>query len=349
MGKIPKFQDSTLGDENKGFQALANKKAMQNGTMKAPTPPPTTTSMQDALKGLAQQPQQFADGGEVPSPISDPLINGGFQMPSGPAASAPTPPAPMPASGDDSDSDADQSASLQAITAALSKTPDTNPNIYQGMTADDRLALQKQLMSKMSSGGNLIAQGLGGIGDAVSNSFGGKNTNFQQNIMKNNQQQMENSLNAVDTARAQRLQDVQGNQQAQLSDPNSAMSQSMRKTLQSAGLKVPSGMSGDIMLKVAGPLGELAMKQATLGLQQQQVNNTTANQNSERVLQAIKDKQDMGITGALKDKLLNGGAASKALDAEISEGNNSQPAGHGIPDLGSTFNGQKVIGVKRIS
>lgn len=344
------MQDSTLGDEKKGFQMLANKKAAQNGTMKAP--PPTTTSMQDALASLAKQPQRFADGGTV-TPESDDLINQNFMMPSGPAATLPVPPssdAQDPAAGTPTSATTDPSAPnpiTQAIMA-LKSAPDTNPNIYQGMTADDRLRLQQQLMSKMNSGGNLVAQGLGGIGDAVSNSFGGKNTHFQQDIMKNNQQQMDNSLAGIDTARAGRLQDIQGNQAAQMADPNGAIAQSMRKTLQSAGLKVPSGMSPEVMLKVAGPLGELALKQAQMAIQQQQVNATQANAQASRREEAAKalgerpwyQKAAELLPGVKSD-------STEELQSEL----HPAPAAtlpHGIPDIGQTFNGGKIMKVTKV-
>lgn len=330
-------------------------------------------SMQKGLQSLAMPKQMFAPGGTVGDPLmdqslmtpggaipaaapqmpdadptADPLINQGFQTPSGMTDDGGASQPAMPSES----SSPDLHSAITAAISNLQNTPDTNPNIYQGMTAEDRLALQKQLMAKMNSGGNLVAQGLGGLGDAISNSYGHKNTSFQNDITANNQKQMENQLGAADTYRSDKLQDIQGNQQAQLSDPNSAMSQSMRKTLQSAGLKVPSGMSGEIMLKIAGPLGELALKQTQVELQRQQINATQGNAEASRREEAAKalgerpwyQKAAELLPGVKSD-------STKELQGELGRGAGAANAAvpHGIPDLGSTFNGRKVLSVKKVS
>jgi hypothetical protein len=166
--------------------------------------------------------------------------------------------------------DGGQIPSLSDTTAALSSTPDTNYDFYGQLGPDQRQDLFRQLQDQKKSVPSLIASGLGGLGDSIANSFGNQHAHAQDDVIANQNQRQSAELGAFDTQREQKLQGMQANQDQMMNDPNHPIAKAMQQTLRSAGLNVPSGMPAGVMLKVAGPLGELAMKQAALGVQQGQ-------------------------------------------------------------------------------
>jgi hypothetical protein len=247
--------------------------------------------------------KDYANGGYVPGPLTFD-VNGQVDPnnipPTVPPIAQPTVPP------------------ISNVMQNLNQTPNTNYDFYKDIGADQRAALYKQLLEKQTSGGNMLAQGIGGIGDAIANSYGGQHTNFQNEARDIAAKNTENRIGAVDTQRQQRMQDMQGNMEMQMNDPNSPMSQSMRKTLMAAGLQVPSGMPANIMLKISGPLGEFALKQATLGVQTQVANQNQVNQVAGRKLEAAKGKQArpwyqkaIELVPAFKSD------ATKAMEAEL--------------------------------
>lgn len=193
--------------------------------------------------------------------------------------------------------------SLSATASSLNQTPDTNYDFYGDVSADKRKALYDQLLKQQTNPGNIMAQAVGGLGDAISNSFGGQHNKFQDETRGIAEQNTANRIGAVDTQRQQKLQDLQGNQEMIMSDPNHPIAKSMQETLRKAGLNVPSGMPANVMLKVAGPLGELAMKQATLAVQQQIANQTGSHQKAEEDSSAegMRLKADEDKRNALKE------------------------------------------------
>jgi len=168
--------------------------------------------------------------------------------------------------------DGGQIPSLSDTTAALNSTPDTNYDFYGQLGPDQRQALFRQLQDQKKSAPSLIASGLGGLGDAIANSFGNQHAHAQDDVIANQNQRQNAELGAFDTQREQKLQGMQASQDQMMNDPNHPIAKAMQQTLRSAGLNVPSGMPAGVMLKVAGPLGELAMKQATQTIQQGQAN-----------------------------------------------------------------------------
>jgi len=137
----------------------------------------------------------------------------------------------------------------------LNKTPNTPPSIYKGITAEDRAKLYKQLLDKQNSGGGLAAQAAGGIGDAISNSFGKGGSHAAEDVRSMGEKNIENRVGAMDTQRQQKLQDMQASIAQQEADPNSVYSQGMRQFFKGQGINVPGGMSAG-MLK--GMLPDLA-------------------------------------------------------------------------------------------
>lgn len=234
-------QPTKKPDLNAVQQAL-NDIAKKDTRMTFHVPTPEGTTAPGVMVG-----HRFAHGGVVPQPVD----MGSIPPPAAPMA----PPTPPP---------------LGALSSAINQTPDTDYSFFNnGLSSDDRAALEQKLIAQQNSPGQMIAQGAAGLGDAISNSFGGKNTTFQKDVMANNELQQKKQLEGIDTHRAQKMQDMNANMEMQANDPKSPLSMSMRKIAQSQGVPVPSGMPASMMMKVLGPLGELAMKQATLEQQRQ--------------------------------------------------------------------------------
>lgn len=167
-----------------------------------------------------------------------------------------------------------QPQALGEVLKSLTGTPPTDYSFYKDISSEDRAKLAQNLMQQQHSGGNLVASGLAGLGDAISNSYGGQHTTFQKDVTAGADQNVKDKLAAFDTNRTQRLQDMQGDQEMMMNDPNGAIATSMRATLKAAGVNAPSGMSPTVMLKISGPLGELAMKQAQMMIQRDNASET---------------------------------------------------------------------------
>lgn len=313
----------------KGLRDLIKKMQSKSEIAQADAVDPVVTSSTETVKG-------YAGGGEV-DPAFMAQLNAGIP-------GMTTPPTP----------------SLSATTSALNKTPDTNYDFYKDIGSDQRANLYKQLLDKQTSGGNMLAQAAGGIGDAISNSFGGQHNNFQnetQNIAAKN---TENRVGAMDTQRAQRLQDMQGSQEAMMNDPNHPFAKGMQAILRSKGVNVPSGMSANILLKALGPLGELAYKEAMLGVTEHKNKADIENKQSERKQEAAKGLESRPwYQKAVEAFIPFQSDSTKTFKEELKEPpismvpsasapNPTSPPSHGVPDLGSTFNGGKVLKVTRV-
>jgi hypothetical protein len=202
----------------------------------------------------------------------------------------------------------------------------------------------QKLIAQKNSPGMLIAKGAAGLGDAITSAFGKSPTQNLQGLRDTENKNIEQRIGVMDTERQQKLQDLEAQQSQSLNDPNSTLSQGMRKILNSAGLKVPSGMSGAIMLKVAGPLGELAMKQATLAETAEYHRGELGSQAATRNLKEEEYKSEHPFLNWLNPV----GNENPATPVSNPNAPGHVTSGHGVPDLGSTFNGEKVIGVRRI-
>lgn len=283
----------------------------------------TFPKLENGMKSSSDTAKGYADGGEVDGPdFLKGLINGSIQPQDEPAAPR-----------------------LSDVARNLNTIPDTNYSFYGDVGADQRAQLYKQLLDKQNSGGNLLAQAAGGIGDAISNSFGGQHNKFQDEAAGIAAKNTENRIGAMDTQRAQKLQDLQGNQEMVMNDPNHPIAKSMQQTLKAAGLNVPSGMPASVMLKVAGPLGDFALKKATIGVQEQVANQNQTNQVAQRRQEAAKGLENRPWYQKMAE-LIPGAQSDSTKEFQNELGTASQP--HGIPDLGSTFNGGKVLSVKKV-
>lgn len=212
--------------------------------------------LENMVKTSSDTPKNMAMGGEVPEEI-DQWFNQPMQ--------------PAPA--------------LSDVMTTINKTPPTDYSFFKNMSAEERAKVAQMIQQKQHSGGNLIASGLGGLGDAISNSFGGKNTSFQKDIEAGAQKSADQELTNYDAQRTMKMQDFDADEKMRMQDPNHPRAVAMREFMKSQGINAPSGMNVDMMMKVLGPMGEIALKQATLaenqrhnqemeGLQDRTIKNT---------------------------------------------------------------------------
>ena len=179
----------------------------------------------------------------------------GLQVPSpqpAPMGGAPQGMPPVPPQG------ATQAPAIQQILQKLQQTPNTNYDFYKNMNAGDRAALLQKLTAQQHSGGNLAASAAGGLGDAIARSYGHQNTNYQNDIEAKAQSVKEQAIGAMDTERAQKMQDMSANMALQENDPTSPYSSGMRQFVTSfTGKQVPSGVSASMLKANFGDIAKI--------------------------------------------------------------------------------------------
>jgi hypothetical protein len=182
-------------------------------------------------------------GSNVVPPQPPPPIMGQHQ-PINIPASVPPPSAPL--------------RPLSHAAQTAQNLPQTQPSIYQGISAEDRANLIKQLIAQKTSPGMLAAQGAAGLGDAITSAFGKSPTNAQQNLRASENQNIEQRVGVMDTERQQKLQDLQANMTQQENDPKSAYSTGMRQFVGSfLGKTVPSGVSAAMLKSSFGDIAKI--------------------------------------------------------------------------------------------
>lgn len=289
-----------------------------------------TTGLADASAGAVGAPEepQPIDPTNIPAPVPDMPSPHNMIDPSGinpPSASLGGPP------------------SLSDTTSSLNKTPDTNYDFYGDVGADKRKALYDQLMTSKRGPGELIAQGLGGIGDAISNSFGGQHNTYMKDIQGRQDLRRNEALGAFDTQRQQKLQDMQGNQEQLMNDPKHPIAIAMQKMLRSSGIMVPSGMSAKIMLQAAGPMGELAFKKASVEATREGHQLEAGTAAAERG----RKEEEYASEHPLLNYLNPVGKENPTSPISNPHAPTGLPS-HGVPELGTHFNGGKVLKVTRV-
>jgi hypothetical protein len=174
------------------------------------------------------------------SNVDEAFINRMFTAPNG--GMAQESPAPRP-----------QTPSIGDMTEKMNQTPPTDYNFYKDISSEDRAKLYQQLTQQQKSPGSMIASGLGGLGDAIARSYGGQNTNYQKDIMANQQAQKEGALGALDTQRQQKMQDLQGQMAMQKADPKSPVSQGYRQIFKQITGKQPGSNMSAAMIEATFP------------------------------------------------------------------------------------------------
>jgi len=145
------------------------------------------------------------------------------------------------------------------VLQQASQTPPTDYSMYNnGLSADDRMKLAQQILARQNGGGNAVISGIAGLGDALAKSYGhDSSANAQGNVRAIQQGVGQQQLAAVDTARQQKLQDVQAKMTLMENDPNSSMSAGFRTFMKSQGVQVPSGMSAAMLKSQFPDMGKI--------------------------------------------------------------------------------------------
>jgi DNA-binding TFAR19-related protein (PDSD5 family) len=218
--------------------------------------------------------------------------------------------------------------------------------------------------------GQRFGSGLSGLADAFTR-VGGGTSDYQKSFDARGQQQRE-ALSAIPGQMAGLGKEQHSiSEQLQAKDPNSPLSRISQRSygpdLIKAGIPankiplMPASLISDVLSKridsghvdaeIEKARSEAALAGATLGLNTTKARSDMEHQRADEQLgksaQSMKEREEAQKNDeeAAKHYLLHPVNALKARE-RLSEGSSS--GSHGIPELGSTFNGHKVIGVKRI-
>lgn len=205
---------------------------------------------------------------------------------------------------------------------------------------EQQMAVQKALIEGRTGLGPSLARAGGGLADAIMQGVARAGpSHFQENITNQQNQLAGEQMGTMKEAQAGKMAQMKAQMQLSQEDPNSPLSkiaqQAEGPTLISLGAKkedvakMPASLIGDFLAK------KVTLTEALARIQQEGTYQRGMLANKQQELDEKKNEFETGhpIMNAL---------FGKDQAASSSEG------AHGIPDLGSTFNGQKVIGVKKI-
>lgn len=216
---------------------------------------PTSPSSFDVSGGVSTTPAV-----NLPPQIGGPSLampsaanNYSFLQPSQSPTPAPTPAMPPTPPPTPTPIPQPQTPSIGQVSQQLNSTPPTDYNFYKDISAEDRAKLYQQLTERQKSPGSMIASGLGGLGDAIARSYGGQNTNYQKDIMANQEAQKQGAVGAMDTQRQQKMQDLQGQMAMQKADPKSPVSQGYRQMFKQITGKQPGSNMSAAMIESTFP------------------------------------------------------------------------------------------------
>jgi hypothetical protein len=345
-------QNSEEWDRIKSFVGGANK--------------PSKHPIQQEMERIQMRKPQHLDEGGIVDPLSDPTKQilapqgAGIMTPS-PYQAAPNPQTPSPiAAQPRSQPSLPPQIPQMAAPMPTPTTPDTSydqeaskilGNTPQGLGS----ALQQINTPTI---GQRVGSGLSGFADALSRA-GGSNSDYQKNFDTNQQQTRENLSKIPGQVSAAGKEQYGLSHELESYDPNSPFSKvtqnAYSQTLRQLGAtpaqirSMPAAVINEVVghkVTLEEALARIketgAYQQGMLSLQKATLGNTEKHQRAEEDL-AHREQAEKEDTEASKHYILHPFNAAKAAD-RLSEGSGS----HGIPDLGSTFNGQKVISVKRI-
>lgn len=313
----------------------------------------------DFLKSL-----QTGSSGMTDAPPVDeaPTFNPGSGMP--PASTPPSLPTPQPQGSPISDYLAGQKAQLGKYGP------------------DQQMAVSNSLLGRQNGLGGTIGTGLTTFADALMQGVArAGNPGFTSNLQNRQDKQAQMQLEALKGAREANRQDVGDNQKLDAMDPNSQLSASKRE--QNGPILAAMGFNPGTVAKMSaaemdttmqilkdfrGKDMEVAVAKMKAAIEAKQLQETARHNQAGESLEGTKTKELMRhneADEANKGEEMQTGALEKAAAIPLTSrlaakfGMNpaqaalEQKAGlgdtsHGIPDLGDTFNGHKVVSVKRL-
>ena len=244
--------------------------------------------------------------------------------------------------------------------------PAPAPTSGGSISPDDRAALYQSLMEKRRSGKSLIGEGLAGLGDALVSQAGGS-SDFLGKTMGKQKENEANAMGNFDTQRAMKMQNdtldptssysagkqaayapvlkAQGYSDAQIKlIPGSAIDDAAKNSSNAQEFKARlEEMHNQNLFMNQFHKGELENTKAEVANTAQKNTAEAANQEKERRISALKDLP--WYTGLEPDFLKSD--KTKALESEAG----IRPASGGsssAPSVGSTFNGKKVLAVRKV-
>lgn len=223
---------------------------------------------------------------------------------------------------------------------------------------EEQMATRKALTKANSGFLPSLARAGGGFADAIMQGVARAGpSNFQQGITNQHNKTMDDTMSTLKDAQTGKMAQIQTETKMSMDDPTSPMSQVAKNAQRPTLLKL--GWTDEQINQVSGNTAEEAAKSG-LGFAEIQSKEKLAEATLEQTgtyqsgMLGLKGKEEerankeLGFkedTEAAKHWIRHPINAVKASN-RLSEGSNT--AGHGIPDLGGTFNNEKVVGVKKI-
>ncbi len=322
---------------------------------------------------------RFADGGMVSGDdFLSSLKNGTSGMTEAPPAFDPgigLPPAPAPAPM--------AAPTHTPVDPAISQYLASQKAQLGRFGPDEQMATTQHILQSQNGISGRVGDALSGLGDSLMAIGGKQSPGFQQNYRNRQNQQAAMQLDALKGARQANREDVSDKSKLDAQDPNSPLSASKRAqqgpVLQALGIdpKTMSAMSAADMEGAISLLSTAGIENRKIMVAQIKnaiegriaVENSRHNRTQEGI-EGVKAKEaerhnvadEAAKTEEIGTHTLEEAAkvpftsrvanmfgmnpAQEALEKKAGLGDNTTP--HGVPDLGSTFNGGKVLKVKRI-
>lgn len=229
---------------------------------------------------------------------------------------------------------------------------------------DKEAAVMDRITKGYKSPGFIASEGLAGLGDAIMQGVARAGSgNFLNNIQRNKEANINNAREtskSLDESNLKHLAEKRGLEGMSSKTPLGASETPMLSAvLQKMGYppdKIEGMLKNPMAAKAAlGPMADIfsatmkaqleaELKKMELGMQAQNLSLTHEEKSRQLALDKLKEEKDAA------DKLSN--PLTHPFSAWAARKKQEEAAGlmpsHGVPDLGSTFNGQKVMSVKRI-
>lgn len=205
---------------------------------------------------------------------------------------------------------------------------------------EQQLAVQNDLIKQRQGLGNRIATGLAGFGDDLIRAGGGGDAGHQQRMMDQQNQLAQEKMGTMEKAQTGKMAQMKAEMELSQNDPTSPLS------------KIAQNSERPLLQKLGWNDTQIGKVSATM-IQDAVKNNLTYEDVQAKY--GLEKEIHEETVGLQRQALGQKGSQFNAEHPILSRiaGLNNNPANpnttlHGVPDLGSTFNGQKVIGVKRV-
>lgn len=248
---------------------------------------------------------------------------------------------------------------------------------------EQQLAVSKDLMSRQNSLGGIAGNALTGLADSLATGVArSANPNFQQNLQNRQLQQAQLQQTGLQNARQANVQNVEQTQKLDALDPKSPLSESKRAQngpiLSAMGFPPEtigkmSAAEMDTTLSILKDFKGKELETAVAKYKAQIEANHLAEESRHNKVQetqkqgelAQQAKHQTAEEGEKEQEIQTGQlekAAAIPFTSRVANFFGANPAQaelekqalggntptHGVPELGHTFNGQKITGVKRI-